>query len=216
MAQFTRRTLLTTSLGALASATLAPRAKGASPCDAATATATLVPKGEPGTPLTVSGCIFRPDGETPAAGVILYVYQTDITGLYSPNRAAAATAASFGAAGPRLRGYLKTGADGRYSFRTIRPAPYPEGTIPAHIHTQLWGKDVPPQWNLDLLFEDDPLVPAADRTASRAAGRFANVRMPVAGPSGVLEATLNLRIKPKATRFEGGIRHGLDACGIGV
>lgn len=206
MAQLTRRTLLTTSLGALAFTTLASRARGASPCDSATATATLVSKGEPGTPLLVSGCIFRPDGETPAEGAILYVYQTDLTGLYSPNRAG----------GPRLRGYLKTGADGRYSFRTIRPAPYPEGTIPAHIHTQLWGKDVPPQWNLDLLFEDDPLVPAADRTASRAAGRFANVRMPVAGPSGVLEVTLNLRVKPKATRFEGGIRHGLDACGVVV
>lgn len=206
MAHLSRRTLLTTSFGAFASAAIASRMQGASPCDSATATATLVPKGEPGIPLTVSGCIFRPDGETPADGAILYVYQTDITGLYAPDRAGL----------PRLRGFLKTGPDGRYSFRTIRPAPYPEGTIPAHIHTQLWGKDVPPQWNLDLLFDDDPLVREADRTASRAAGRFANVCMPVAGPSGVLEATLNLRIKPKATRFEGGIRHGLDACGVVV
>ena len=36
---------------------------------------------EPGEPLTVSGVVYRPDGRTPAGGVILYLYHTNARGV---------------------------------------------------------------------------------------------------------------------------------------
>ena len=84
----------------------------------------IAPTAEPGTPLTVHGIVVDPAGK-PAAGVEILAYHTDSTGLY----------AAPGAADPwRLKGWVVTDAQGRFEFRTIRPAPYPGGQIAAHIH----------------------------------------------------------------------------------
>ena len=80
-------------------------------------------KDEPGEPLVVRGVIYQRDGKSPAPGVILYVYQTDATGHYAPG-----PDQTHGRRHGRLRGWMKTDADGRYEFRTIRPAPYPGQT----------------------------------------------------------------------------------------
>ena len=47
-----------------------------------TAEARLAPAGEPGTPLVVTGVVYRPDGRTPAAGVLVYAYHTKAAGVY--------------------------------------------------------------------------------------------------------------------------------------
>jgi protocatechuate 3,4-dioxygenase beta subunit len=156
-------------------------------------------EGEPGTPLFVEGTVYAPDGETPAPGVVLYVYQTDITGLYQTSGRI-----------PRLRGYLKTDAEGRYRYRTIRPGSYPNTTILAHIHTQLWGGGYEPQYNEDLNFGDDPFLAEGERRRSEAAGRFAWICTAKPDAAGALHCTHNLRLKPHGDRFEGNIRHGLD------
>ncbi len=161
----------------------------------------IVADSEPGTPLLVEGTVFAPDGVTPAPGVVVYVYQTGIDGLYAP----------AGEAVPRLRGWMRTDARGRYSYRTIRPGPYPGRTIAAHVHTQLWGGGYEPQWNRELLFDDDPYVGAEERRASAAAGRFAWVCVPKSDGHGLLRCRHDLRLKPGGDRFEAGIRHGLDA-----
>ena len=79
---------------------------------------------------------------------------------------------------PRLRGYMKTDAKGRYSYRTIRPGSYPNSRIPAHIHTQLWSGGYEPQYNQDLNFADDPFISESDQRESAAAGRFAWICAP--------------------------------------
>src|SRR6187200_2016893 len=45
---------------------------------------TLPDFNEEGPKIEISGTIYKPDGKTPAPGVILYVYHTDQKGLYSP------------------------------------------------------------------------------------------------------------------------------------
>lgn len=175
-----------------------------SPCAQATSKARLTKEGEPGEPLHVTGRVFAPDGATAAPGVILYAYQTDSKGYYNrPLRR-----------GPRIRGWMKTDADGRYEFVTIRPAPYPNEEIAAHIHFQIWGAGYAPQWLVDLLFADDPLVSAEEQRRSDALGRFAFVRPVRKDGSGVWQATLDLRAKPAGDSFEDNIRHGLSACGV--
>lgn len=155
--------------------------------------------GEPGEQLIVIGTVFRPDGTTPAPGVVLYVYQTDATGRY----------ATAGAA-PRLRGWLRTDGEGSYEYRTIRPAPYPGQRIAAHIHTQLWGAGAPPQWNRDLLFADDPLVSVADKQESEALGRFAFVCAPRRAGDGAARCVHDLRLETSGDEFGSNTRHGIS------
>ena len=85
--------------------------------------------GEAGEPLRISGTIFQPDGK-PAEGIVLFIYHTDATGSYNEKD---------DASHPRLKGWMKTGADGRYEFRTIKPTPYPHRTTPARIQAHVYG-----------------------------------------------------------------------------
>jgi len=132
------------SAGILGASEAAP----SGPCAKAASTAVLAGPEEPGEKLVVTGT----DGATPAAGVFLYVYNTDSTGRYNSERGQP----------PRLRGWIKTGADGRYEYRTVKPASYPGSRIPAHVHTQLWG-GFAPQEGPELNFEGDPFLSASEK-----------------------------------------------------
>ena len=110
---------------------------------------TIAAKEEPGERLIVTGQVFGPDGKTPLAGASVYVYHTDAKGLYTPetndNR------------NPRLRGYMRTDAQGRYEFSTIKPAPYPNNRIAAHIH---YVVNAPGHQErvFEIVFEGDPNI----------------------------------------------------------
>ena len=131
--------------------------------------------GEAGEPLEMRGVIYRSDGKTPAAGVILYVYHTDAKGYYSP-----APGQTQGRRHGHLRGWMKTDRMGRYEFRTLRPAPYPSRDIPAHIHPVVKepGKN---EYYLDeYVFADDPLLTPEKR------GKLEN-----RGGSGIVKVSRN-------------------------
>src|SRR5262245_51909385 len=114
--------------------------QGSGPCATASPAAVIASASEPGPRLLVRGRLFAPDGERPAAGALVYASQTDATGVYNPDRNAP----------PRLRGYMKTDADGRFEYETIRPGSYPGTRNPAHVHHQAWGGGWPAQWLGDL------------------------------------------------------------------
>ena len=63
---------------------------------------------------------------------------------------------------------------GEFEFRTIRPAPYPGRTVPAHIHIYVDGPRGR-RHSLGLQFADDALVTPADRAAAANAGRFSDL-----------------------------------------
>lgn len=157
---------------------------------------------EPGEPLVVQGTVFEPDGTTPAAGVVVYVYHTDATGRYAPPLCRT----------PRLRAWLVTDSAGRFAYRTIRPMPYPGEKIPAHVHFQAWSARFPPQSGFELEFADDPLVLADERERSARAGRFGWVASPTRDADGTWHATQCLRLKATGDEFEDNIRHGLADC----
>ena len=91
---------------------------------------TMAPAGEPGEPMRIEGRVTQADGQTPAEGVVVYAYQTNAEGLYANGSAETEWSRRHG----RLRAWVKTDADGRYGFDTIKPAPYPNRTMPAHVH----------------------------------------------------------------------------------
>jgi protocatechuate 3,4-dioxygenase beta subunit len=140
---------------------------------------------EPGERIVVSGQVFAPDGTTPVGGVIVYAYQTDATGHYQNDPQTRVA---------RLHGWAKTDAQGRYEFRTIRPAAYPSRDIAAHIHFHVWGAGYPLQWTPELMFAGDPLLKPDQIRESTGLGKFANVQPLVSNSDGALHCTFNIRI----------------------
>lgn len=114
---------------------------------------TIAGTDEPGERLIIRGTIFKSDGKTPAPDVILYVYHTDNQGKYSP-----ATKQTDAKRHGHLRGWMKTDAQGRYEFKTIRPASYPFRKDPQHIHPIVKESDTSLYWIDEFLFDDDPLL----------------------------------------------------------
>ena len=73
----------------------------------------LVPPGSKGTPLQLSGTIFKQDGTTPLEGVTVEAWQCDENQYYDN------TSDDY-----LFRGITKTNQDGKYHFDTIIPVPY--------------------------------------------------------------------------------------------
>ena len=115
---------------------------------------------EPGERLEISGIIYQIDGRTPAPDIILYLYQTDASGYYSP----APNTTAFTRRHGHLRGWLKTNERGEYKFTTIKPAPYPNRDIPAHIHPTVKEPDKNEYYIDDYEFDDDPLLTQRHRS----------------------------------------------------
>lgn len=90
-----------------------------------TSTGRIAPPSEPGSPLILRGQLLNLDG-SPAANAVVFAYQTDRGGLYD--------APAKGPHSWRLRGWVRTGADGRFTFETIRPGSYPNSNNPPHVH----------------------------------------------------------------------------------
>ncbi len=125
----------------------------------------LSPPGEPGEPLVVRGTIYKQDGKTPAPGVILYLYHTDKGGEYTP-----APDQRDARRHGHLRGWVKTDAQGRYSFMTIRPGSYPQGRNPQHIHPSIYEPDKGYYWIDEFLFDDDPYLTEKERSSQPGRG----------------------------------------------
>lgn len=139
----------------------------------------LPPAGEPGERLVLSGHVFLPDGGTPAPGVVLYLHHTDAEGRYRSR-----TSTSRGGRGDGIiEGWLVTDAAGQYEITTIRPAPYPEGGMPAHVHVYVKEPERRPYYIDDFVFEGDPYLTPAYRAGQELRGGSGVVRL-TRGPDG--------------------------------
>lgn len=144
---------------------------------------------EDGIPLIIHGRVFRPDGK-PADGVVVHAYHRDHDGFeFGPNDNSLTTW--------ELQGWAKTDAEGRFEFRTIRPAPDHLGREGAHIHFTLESSDFGRQWAPKVFLSDDPLVTADQRRRSKDAGEFAWV-LDVQTADGVQHVDVTIRLKEEA------------------
>lgn len=131
----------------LPSVYLAPEYKA--PVDAPSSISIAGPD-EPGERLIVTGRVIH--GSTPVAGASIYVFQTDASGIYAPGLTTPEAELH-----PRLHGALRTDAQGRYRYETIRPGSY-DGNA-AHVHYIVFAPGYVPRL-FDLWFQDDPILVA--------------------------------------------------------
>ena len=136
--------------------------------------------------IKLSGTVFQPDGKTPAEGVILYIYHTNREGIY-PSRGGEQ---GWGRRHGYIRGWIKTGKDGRYTFFTFRPGAYPDRNIPEHIHITVKEPDTVPYYLEDFFFDDDSLLDAKQRASLRGRGGSGIVKLEAEG--GLLHAKRDL------------------------
>jgi protocatechuate 3,4-dioxygenase, beta subunit len=151
-------------------------------------TETIADRQEPGDKLVLSGSLFRADGVTPAPGVIMYAYHTDTKGYYSKRGTESGAQKWHG----RLHGWCRTDELGRYAIRTIRPARYPDNSMPAHIHAAVKTENGLMYWISDFVFRDDSLVSEKYlRSTEKLAGGTGVVDLKQ-GPNGTWTGTRNI------------------------
>ena len=131
---------------------------------------------EPGEPMRIEGRVLKVDGKTPAPGVIVYAYQTNSAGLYANGTPETEWSRRHG----RLRGWAKTDSHGRYAFDTIKPAPYPRETMPAHVHLTIIEPKRRSYYIDDIVFDGEFGVTPAYRA-----------RQEFRGGSGIVKLTRN-------------------------
>lgn len=140
----------------------------------------LPPEGEPGERLVLSGRVFEPGSTTPAPGVVLYIHHTNAEGLY---RSTLSTA-SGGHDDGMIEGWLVTDVAGRYEITTIKPAPYPNGGMPAHVHVYVKEPERRPYYVDDFVFEGDPHVTPVYRAEQELRGGSGIIRLTRDGTGG--------------------------------
>jgi protocatechuate 3,4-dioxygenase, beta subunit len=143
---------------------------------------------ENGPRLQIAGMVYKADGITPAPDVVLYLYHTDQTGLYTTRQ----TEAGWGKRHGYIRGWLKTNEKGEYRVTTLKPAPYPRAAAPAHIHITLKEPDKNEYWIDDFVFDDDPLLTPEVR--NRQKNRGGNGILITTKNGGILHAVRNINL----------------------
>ncbi len=146
----------------------------------------VVSEKEGGEQMVISGTVYQSDGKTLAANALLYLYHTDAEGYYGRT----ANEHKHG----RYRGWLLTGNDGRYSFITIKPAPYPEQRFAAHIHMTVTTPTAREDWIDSILFEGDRLINSREREEAGRRGGFNPIVTLNKGDGGLYYATRDIQL----------------------
>lgn len=113
-----------------------------------------------GQKLLITGTIYKLDGKTPAPGVILYYYHTDVHGVYANRQGLDPRVVRHG----YIRGWVKSDANGKYAIYTVKPAPYPGREAEAHIHPAVKEPQIDKEYYIDeFVFDDDSLLTGEKR-----------------------------------------------------
>ena len=148
---------------------------------------TIAESSEPGPRLTVSGRVLGSDGR-PIAGASIYAYQTDANGEYVKGMSGG------GSDRPRLFGYLRSDAQGRYSFSTIKPGSYPNSRNPGHIHFEISAPGHEPRV-YEIVFENDPFISTAFREQAKIPYSGVEIVTTRTAASGALEVAHDIRVR---------------------
>ena len=109
----------------------------------------LVPEDEPGEWIDVEGRLVDASG-APVPGGIVQLFATDDQGRYHPRIEGEQLA--------RIFGTLVADREGRFSFASVRPGPYPGTRNARHVHISARAGDLRLACPAYAVFDDDPLL----------------------------------------------------------
>lgn len=147
--------------------------------------------------MEASGIVYRSDGKTPAADVILYIYHTNREGIY-PTRD---NENGWGRRHGYLRGWIKTDKSGAYKFFTCRPGAYPGRENPEHIHVIVKEPGYSPYYIDDFLFDDDPILTELHRSRQRNEGGNGIIKL-TRSANGLLLANRNIILGKNVSGYD--------------
>lgn len=104
--------------------------------------------------MKVTGIVYKKGTRTPAENVIVYIYHTNRQGVYQTKGDEKGWAKRHG----NIRGWVKTGKDGKYTFYSFRPGSYPDRSEPEHIHITIKEPTTNEYYLDEYFFADDPLL----------------------------------------------------------
>ena len=144
---------------------------------------------ESGERMVVNGIVFNEKNDAPISGAEVYVYHTDKDGYYNRENGSRGTR-------PRLKGTMLTNGGGRYEYHTIKPGPYPDSRIAAHVHYVVSARGFAER-KLELVFEGDPYLSDRMRSDTKHPSGFFQIRELKKDEKGVLFCELNVALKPE-------------------
>lgn len=164
---------------------------GERPKTARSAIVQLAGLDEPGERMILTGRVLATDGKTPAARVVIYAHHTNNAGLYAHGSNQTVWSRRHG----RLRGWAVTDEDGRYTFRTIKPAIYPDRSMPAHVHLFVGEPGRRPYYVDDVVFDGEFGVTPAYRKACELRGGSGIIKLSRTSED-ILLAQRDIRLEP--------------------
>lgn len=100
------------------------------------------------------------DSGEPLPGALVKLYHTDASGEYRPGMDAGG-----GAGNPRLWGFVRADAEGRFTVDTIMPERYANASVPRHVHYHVWAKGRT-KLDSECFFDADPLLTEKTRASA--------------------------------------------------
>lgn len=147
----------------------------------------IADKNDEGEPLIISGKIYLPDGKTLAPSMLFYGYHTNAKGIYQ-------TKPEEHRHG-KFRGWMLTDEAGRFEFRTIKPASYPNTRVPPHIHISATGKNYPERNLGTIEFLNDSHVTEEMKAQAARDGMFAQIIELKKDEKGFWRGVCNLKLR---------------------
>ena len=139
-----------------------------------------------GEPMEISGVVYHADGKTAAPNALIYLYHTDFEGYYGRGNGEHRHG--------KYRGWMLTDKNGKYAFRSIKPAPYPENRFAAHIHMTVTTAKAKEDWVDSILFYGDRLISSQERAQAGRRGGFNPILSFEKGADRILRATRNIQL----------------------
>ena len=144
--------------------------------------------------IKITGKVYKSDGKTPAADVILYFYQTDEDGEYEIEGENRDDKHIY------HRTWIKTDQDGNYNLYTFIPGTNYGSNQMKHIHTFVKQPNMP-EYQIDgFLFDDDPYLSNHCRKKLKKAGANNILKPTQEGEILVAERDIVLDLGPLASK----------------
>lgn len=138
---------------------------------------------EPGEQLEITGIVVDSSGN-PVVGAQVTIWHTDSKGYYSAGNEGE----------PRLKATAATDQQGRYAFRTIKPASYAGEEMAAHVHFRVTAAGHQAV-GATIHFAGDPYLSESQLEREKAKGHFGDVVQLSANDEGILRARRDFRLE---------------------